>query len=103
MSFIKKYRDYVRDNPEGYWFKRKLYGWGWTPVRWQGWAVLAAVIAVYIWILAPFVSGPEPSREGLYLFIFKIFAWMTALITICWLTGETPKWQWGIPEKPEQR
>lgn len=32
---FKNYLDYIRDNPHGYWFKRKLYGWGWTPVTWQ--------------------------------------------------------------------
>ena len=27
MALFKKYLDYVNDNPKGYWFKRKLYGW----------------------------------------------------------------------------
>ena len=44
MNIFKKYSEYLRDNPEGYWFKRKLYGWGWTPARWQGWVVLVVYI-----------------------------------------------------------
>ena len=28
MSIFKNYREYYKNNPEGYWFKRKLYGWG---------------------------------------------------------------------------
>lgn len=36
MSLIKNCVEYLKDNPEGYWFKRKLYGWGWTPAKWQG-------------------------------------------------------------------
>lgn len=29
------------------WFKRRRFGWGWTPIRWQGWIVVAvALIAI---------------------------------------------------------
>ena len=35
---------YLKDNPHGYWFKAKLYGWGWVPVKWQGWLVVAVAI-----------------------------------------------------------
>ena len=44
---FKKYWQYLKDNPEGYWFKRKLYGWGWVPVKWQGWLVIAISIAIF--------------------------------------------------------
>ena len=30
------FKEYIRNNPKGYWFKRKLYGWGWFPVKWEG-------------------------------------------------------------------
>jgi len=40
MQFFNDYIEYVRDNPRRYWFKRKLFGWGWTPVTRQGWAVV---------------------------------------------------------------
>lgn len=36
---LKEYLEYLKDNPKHLWFKRKLYGWGWVPVRWQGWLV----------------------------------------------------------------
>ena len=44
VNYIKKYIEYMRNNPEKNWFKRKLYGWGWTPARWQG----GVVIGVYV-------------------------------------------------------
>ncbi len=28
------------------WFKRKTYGWGWTPVSWQGWLVTLGLVVV---------------------------------------------------------
>ena len=30
---IKEYIAYLKDNPQGYWFKARLYGWGWVPVN----------------------------------------------------------------------
>jgi len=41
---IKEYIKYLKDNPEGYWFKAKLYGFGWAPAAWQGWLVLFVYI-----------------------------------------------------------
>ena len=37
---------YLKDNPKGYWFKSKLYGYGWTPAKWQGWLVLFLFLAL---------------------------------------------------------
>lgn len=64
------------------WFKRKTYGWGWTPSTWQGWAVLA----LYLFgAVKGFVSVFAPG-----------FLLLTAaLIAVCYLTGEKPRWQWG--------
>jgi len=58
---VKEYIAYLKDNPparnafsladaggEHLWFKRKLYGWGWVPVRWQGWLVIIVGIAILI-------------------------------------------------------
>lgn len=57
---LKEYRDYFRNNPKGYWFKAKLYGWGWTPVTWQGWCV----ILVYASLILILVSHREESIPG---------------------------------------
>ena len=48
---IKEYVQYLRDNPEYFWFERKSYGWGWVPVRWQGWLVIVLHI-FFITLLA---------------------------------------------------
>ena len=33
----------------GDWFApRRRFGWGWTPVSWQGWLVVAAIIGVVV-------------------------------------------------------
>ena len=28
------------------WFRRKKYGWGWTPSTWQGWTVVGFILLV---------------------------------------------------------
>ena len=71
-----------------FWFKRKLYGWGWTPCTWQGWLV----ILVWTILFIPAITNLDHEIYKNYLFIFLSIA---ALIAICYKKGEKPKWQWG--------
>ncbi len=76
------------------WFKRKTYGWGWTPVSWQGWVVLA----IYIFIMVGFsyVNQTEFPDGNLFIgFVFPFIIFTPILIFICYKKGESPKWQWG--------
>jgi hypothetical protein len=94
MNLIKNYSEYLKDNPEGYWFKRKLYGWGWIPARWQGWAILAVyLIAVISFALT--IDKESPAREVIFTGILPIVLLTIALIRICYKKGERPRWQWG--------
>lgn len=92
MNSFKKYFEYLKNNKEGYWFKRKLYGWGWTPAKWQGWIVLL------IWVIF-FISGMSMVYyDWLKSIIFSISITII-LIFICYKKGEKPKWQWGKDEE----
>lgn len=75
------------------WFKRKKYGWGWTPANLKGWlaSLLYVVLAATITLLAP-ISMPA--------FLIGIFILTSSFIFICYKKGETPKWSWG-PEKKD--
>ncbi|MFA5745101.1 MAG: hypothetical protein WC887_02715 [Candidatus Paceibacterota bacterium] len=102
MNIIKKYIVYLRDNPQGYWFKRKLYGWGWVPVRWQGWAVVAFFMLLVISdgvTMAESAKGGDPTETQLLWFFAQIIIAVAALIIICYWKGEKPRWQWGIPKE----
>jgi hypothetical protein len=97
MNLFQRYIAYLRDNPERYWFKRKAYGWGWTPARWQGWLVVAIFIlflGANGLLLAP---RDEPSARDMIWFFIRIGVAAVALIGICYRTGEKPRWQWGLP------
>lgn len=96
MNWIKKLIAYYRDNPERYWFKRKLYGWGWTPVRWQGWLVVA--ISVAIIFLGIYVGETDDAPGAAFLGILIASA---ILFTFGYQKGERPNWQWGFPKDEE--
>lgn len=99
---LKEYLAYIKDNPEGYWFKRKFYGWGWTPAKWQGWFVILTFVGFVIWSGADLtIHGEVPTQTDLYWFFGKIILATILMIWICYKTGEKPKWQWGIPRKEE--
>lgn len=90
---IKRYADYYRENPEGYWFKRKLFGWGWVPVKWQGWLVIFIGIAI---LFSGIYIGETDDAPGAALLGFLV---MLALILFFgYWKGERPRWQWGLPK-----
>ena len=93
MKIIKQYIAYIKDNPEKLWFKRKLYGWGWTPATWQGWAVIGIFIATILKI--SFQLPEEPSNGEAIWFFAKIITLVALIIFICYKKGEKPRWQWG--------
>jgi hypothetical protein len=99
---IKEYIAYIKDNPEGLWFKAKLYGWGWAPVKWQGWLVILAYVGL---ILTLVISGEKdipgnPDSGSNFLVLALPIILLTALlIFICYKKGEKPRWQWGPSKK----
>lgn len=101
MIFFSRYREYLNDNPEHFWFKRKVFGWGWVPATWQGWISLVIFLLIFIAIYVPFLSNGQIEARDVVVFLIEILAWFFALIGLCLITGEAPKWQWGIPERSE--
>ncbi|MCA9485524.1 MAG: hypothetical protein KC506_01630 [Nanoarchaeota archaeon] len=94
-GIIKTYSEYLKDNPKGYWFKRKLYGWGWIPAKWQGWVVVLAFIVVLLFNGFYLTWNGEPSGTDLTLFFGVLVVSIVLLIWICFAKGETPRWSWG--------
>jgi hypothetical protein len=76
------------------WFKRKLYGWGWVPVTWQGWAVIALYILLIL-LITPNLKPDSTFSDVWKNFILPVAILTFFLIYICYKKGEKPKWQWG--------
>ncbi|MFA5174553.1 MAG: hypothetical protein WC438_05225 [Candidatus Pacearchaeota archaeon] len=84
------YIQHLKDNPKGYWFKRKLYGWGWVPVKWQGWLVTLILIAFVVYMAIAFLT-----KGKLIEYFISLIIAIAILIYIAYKTGEKPKWSWG--------
>ncbi|MEK9158141.1 MAG: hypothetical protein AAB638_03100 [Patescibacteria group bacterium] len=82
------------NKPQKLWFKRKTYGWGWTPATWQGWMLTVGYI-VLILLFALTIDDGSPLREVVFTFIFPIVLLTVTFIRIVYKTGEKPRWQWG--------
>ncbi len=79
-----------------YWFKPKTYGYGATPVTWQGWALTIGGIALSIAATA-FVVLPHQMRPLGWLL------WLAAMAIIVggsWIISKRKtegawRWRWG--------
>ncbi len=98
MSLYKEYITYLKDNPKGYWFKRKLYGWGWTPARWQGWLTLGIFIFLIALNFFRLDSVSHSASDTLYNFLPQTIVMVLILISVCYRKGEKPSWQWGLKD-----
>lgn len=81
------------------WFKRKLYGWGWTPSTWQGWLVILLYVLIVTGV--PLVAGLllDLEQGGEWVLVLVSIGmpivFTPALIWISYKKGEKPTWQWG--------
>lgn len=100
---FRKYVNYLRDNPEHYWFKRRVWGWGWTPATWPGWFLTLGYIVLMVGIV--FLPLDEDSnllvRIGLTVLLMILLTGI--FIWILYKKGEKPKWQWGFDEEDQQK
>lgn len=102
MNIVQQYARYIKNNPKGYWFKRKPYGWGWTPVTWQGWCVLLVFVALMV-VNAIRIDSAEHSVSDVLIHVIPQTAILAlVLIGVCFKTGEKPRWQWGFPAEDQK-
>jgi hypothetical protein len=74
---------------ERFWFPAKRYGWGWgPPIRWQGWAVL--VVYALLLTAVAFIFLPD---DRIVAFLLSSVVLTAALLVVCWLKGERPRWR----------
>lgn len=98
---LNEYSAYLKDNPKGYWFKRKLYGWGWMPVKWQGWCVIFLYILLMLSLVftrEEAIPGNPDSGSNFLTFALPIIVLTILLIIVAYKKGEKPRWQWGKPK-----
>jgi hypothetical protein len=94
-NYLKEHIDYLKDNPEGYWFKRKLYGWGWTPATKEGWGIIILWVVLLILNTNRLEERASSEEDFLWSLIPQTALMVLVLIVICYKTGEKPRWQWS--------
>jgi hypothetical protein len=83
-----------------YWFKPHRYGYGATPVAWQGvvalvvFPVTAAVLGLLLFMVGVGPEGPPPWRFAIFAVLFPIgFYAFIRLVRI--KTDGAWRWRWG--------
>ena len=71
----------------GFWFVPKRYGYGGTPVTWQGWVAILGFIAVFAAIVLLVPGWPRWLLGALAVALFAIF--------VCAKTDGGCRWRWG--------
>lgn len=97
---IKEHRKYLEINPKRYWFKAKLYGWGWVPATWQGWLITG--IYLLLVILVSSTLSLEPTFWRILSLILIVEFLTLVFIFIAFKKGEKPRWQWGLPKQDKK-
>lgn len=91
-------------NGKKLWFRRKLFGWGWTPITWQGWVIVGVYTFLIGYIFARIAVRSTTTLEILGRVWLPFVALTAILMAICFAKGEKPRWQWSkrIEDAPEE-
>lgn len=76
------------------WFKRRRYGYGWTPVTWQGWVLVILTLVVAIGGAALLVILPY-TNQLLWVYLTSVITIVVLLVIVAYQKGPSPKWRWG--------
>jgi hypothetical protein len=78
-----------------YWFRPKRYGYGATPVTWQGWVVVLAAVLTMV-AVSLFLRLTEPQGWSIAAMLAFDAAVLIALAVICRRKTEGQwRWRWG--------
>ncbi|RDE04599.1 hypothetical protein [Sphingomonas aracearum] len=74
----------------GYWFAPRLFGWGATPVTWEGWLLTLGGAAAIVALAHRLEDGPARTMS--------VIALVALLAFVAWRkTDGAWRWRWGDP------
>ena len=77
------------------WFKRKSYGYGWTPSSKEGWLTVIIYVVSNVVNFYAITDQSSTPYDTVVVYVAGLLVSTTVLIFICIAKGEKPKWQWG--------
>lgn len=80
------------------WFKPRRYGYGATPVAWQGWALIAVTV-VLVWFVGWLFLGHTDAELSIWNFV-GFFVAEAIVVAVLWIisvrtTDGEWRWRWG--------
>lgn len=83
-------------NDRKYWMKRRRYGWGWTPITWQGWLFTIFQVALLFLAASQLPVKPiQPSIDQILKLIATLILVVSSLLLVGCQTAPKPHWRWG--------
>ncbi|MGB6537343.1 MAG: hypothetical protein WBF58_15430 [Xanthobacteraceae bacterium] len=76
-----------------YWFRPKRYGYGATPITWQGWAVVVTAV-VFIAAAAVLILGYGANMPGAWIVFLAVEAVVLAALWIVCRRKTDGQWRW---------
>ena len=83
-----------------YWFKQRRFGYGSTPVTWQGWVAVVAfpVICVALALILFVFDAPPGGPGGTRIVLFLVLIAAATLAFVAFVRKKTEgtwRWRWG--------
>ncbi len=79
-----------------YWFKPKRYGYGPTPVTWEGWALVGAFVAVVIGATTVEMGSGTPGITQMVIAsAIIVLAVVVTTVVSRFKTDGAWRWRWG--------
>jgi hypothetical protein len=78
-----------------YWFKPRRFGYGATPVTWQGWALTIGTVVVVVMVSMVLPAVADGSAWGLTAVVIDVAAIAGLLIVSRRKTDGEWRWRWG--------
>ena len=77
------------------WFRRKTYGWGWTPSTVEGGLVVVMFLVLLLANALRLEIDITTNPVVLKLFFIQTLLISVVFLGICYYKGEKPRFNWG--------
>ncbi len=85
--------------------KRRRYGWGWTPITWQGWLFVFSQTIILLIAASQLSRKPiQPTTDQLLKLLAILICVSLTLFLVGYQTGPKPHWRWGkkVTDNPDE-